>query len=93
MQLLRENREDILRCAREHGARNVRIFGSLARGDADEASDVDFLAEMERGRSLFDMGGLQFALEQMLGRSVDLVSEKGLRERIRERVLGEARPL
>jgi predicted nucleotidyltransferase len=60
--LLKEKREEILRIAARHGARNVRVFGSVARGDADEASDIDFLVEMERGRSIFDMGGMLMEL-------------------------------
>ncbi|HSV73788.1 MAG TPA: nucleotidyltransferase family protein [Chthonomonadales bacterium] len=90
---LMEKREDILRIAGHHGARNVRIFGSLARGEADARSDVDFLVEMEPGRSLFDLGGLQYELERLLGRPVDVVTERGLKARIRDRVLHEAVPL
>lgn len=89
-QLLREKREEILRIAARHGARNVRVFGSLPRGEADERSDVDFLVEMEPGRSLFDLGGLQYELEQLLGCPVDVVTERGLKPRIRDRVLREA---
>jgi predicted nucleotidyltransferase len=88
--LLKEKREEILRIAAKHGARNVRVFGSVARGDADEASDIDFLVEMEPGRSLLDMGGLLMDLRDLLGRDVDVVSERGLNQRIRDRVLGEA---
>lgn len=91
--LLQEKREDILRIAVKYGARNVRVFGSFARGQADEKSDIDFLVEMEPGRSLFDLGGLQYELEQLLGRSVDVVTERGLKARIRHRVLLEAVPL
>jgi predicted nucleotidyltransferase len=71
----------------------VRVFGSVARGDADRQSDVDFLVEMASGRSLMDLGGLLVDLEELLGRRVDVVTERGLRERIRERVLQEALPL
>jgi uncharacterized protein len=88
--LLKDNREGILRIAAKHGARNVRVFGSLVRGEADEASDIDFLVEMEPGRSLFDLGGLQAELEAFLGCHVDVVTEKGLKARIRGRVFGEA---
>lgn len=91
--LLQDKREDILRLALEHGARDVRVFGSVARGEADADSDIDFLVTMEPGRSLLDLGGLVVDLEQLLGRRVDVVTEKGLRERIRERVLREAIPL
>jgi predicted nucleotidyltransferase len=89
-ELVRVRREDILRTASQHGAYNVRIFGSLARGDADEQSDLDLLVDMEAGRSLFDLGGLLTDLEDLLGCSVDIVTEKGLRKRIRNRVLQEA---
>jgi predicted nucleotidyltransferase len=65
----------------------------VARGDADEHSDLDFLVDMETGRSLFDLGGLLTDLEDLLGYPVDVVTEKGLRDRIRERVLQEAIPL
>lgn len=71
----------------------MRIFGSVARGKADERSDVDFLVELEPGRSLLDLGGLLMDLQQLLGHPVDVVTERGLRERIRERVLEEAIPL
>ncbi len=81
--ILAQQRDAILRLAARHGASNVRVFGSVARGDADRQSDVDFLVEMASGRSL----------EELLGRRVDVVTEKGLRERIRERVLQEALPL
>jgi predicted nucleotidyltransferase len=92
-ELVQIRREDILRVASCHGAYNVRIFGSVARGDADEQSDLDVLVDMETGRSLFDLGGLLSELEDLLGRSVDVVTEKGLRDRIRQRVLQEAIPL
>ncbi len=91
--LLREKREEILRICAKYGARNVRIFGSVARGEADKHSDIDFLVEMEAGRSLFDLGGLQYELEQMLGCPVDVVTERGIKARIRERVLREVVPL
>ncbi len=90
LQSLRERREDILRIADKHGARTVRIFGSVARGEEDEASDIDLLVEMEEGRSLLDLGGLLMDLQDLLGCRVDIVTEKGLRERIRARVLKEA---
>lgn len=91
--LLEEKREEILRICAKYGARNVRVFGSVARGEADEASDVDLLVELEPGRSLFDLGGLQYELERVLGHRVDVVTERGLKERVRLRVLKEAVPL
>ncbi|MFN3706301.1 MAG: nucleotidyltransferase family protein [Thermoflexales bacterium] len=92
-QLLKEKRAEILQIAAKHGARNVRVFGSVARGEADEQSDIDFLVEMNPGRSLFDLGGLQYELEHLLGCPVDVVTERGLKPRIRERVIREAAPL
>jgi len=86
-------RRAILDTAARYGACNVRIFGSVARGTAEGASDVDFLVDLEPGRSLFDLGGLQMELQDLLGRPVDVVTEKGLRERIRAAVLREAQPL
>jgi predicted nucleotidyltransferase len=88
--LLKTKREDILRIAAKHGARNVRVFGSVARGEADEESDIDFLVEMEPGRSLLDMGGLLMELRELLERDVDVITERGLKPRIREQVLREA---
>lgn len=91
--LVREKRAEILRIASRHGARDVRVFGSVARGEADGQSDVDFLVELEAGRSLLDLGGLQMELESLLGRRVDVVTARGLKARIRERVLREAVPV
>lgn len=90
---LKAKREEILRLCATYGARNPRVFGSVARGEADARSDVDFLVEMEPGRSLFDLGGLQYALERLLGPPVDVVTERGLKARIRDRVRREAVPL
>ena len=89
-QFLGEKREEIMKLARKHGARRIRVFGSVVRGEAGPDSDVDFLVEMEPGRSLLDMGGLLMDLRQALGRKVDVVTERGLKPRIRERVLKEA---
>ena len=89
-ELLRTKRDDNLRIAAQYGAYNVRIFGSVARGEADEKSDIDLLVNMESGRSLFDLGGLLSDLEDLLGCNVDVVTEDGLRDRIRKRVLNEA---
>jgi predicted nucleotidyltransferase len=92
-ELLQEKREDILRFANRRGASNVRIFGSVARGEADSKSDIDILVDLEPGRNLLDLGGLLMDLQDLLGHNVDVVTERGLRERIRERVLREAIPL
>ena len=90
---INEKREEILRIAASHGARNVRIFGSVARGDADESSDIDFLVEMEPNRSLLDLGALLTDLRELMGRRVDVVSEQGLYWLLRRRILKEAKPL
>lgn len=92
-QLLKSRREQILDIAAKHGARNVRVFGSVVRGDADDESDIDLLVEMEPGRSLFDRAALWLELRELLGIKVDVVSDRGIKPRIRERVLREAVPL
>ncbi|MHB9072978.1 MAG: nucleotidyltransferase family protein [Desulfobaccales bacterium] len=92
-ELLREKREEILATAAKHGAYNVRIFGSVARGEAGPESDVDVLVELESDRSLLDLGGFLTDLEELIECRVDVVTEKGLRPRIRDRVLLEAVPL
>jgi len=91
--VLKSKREGILKLAAEHGARNIRVFGSAARGQAGAKSDVDLLVEMEADRSLLDHVALWQDLEELLGCKVDLVSEKALHWYIRDRVLGEAVPL
>ena len=91
--VLREKREEILRVAEKHGAHNVRIFGSVARGQADDQSDVDLLVAMEPGRSLLDQAALWVEIQELLGYQVDVVSDRGLKLRMRERVLRESRPL
>jgi predicted nucleotidyltransferase len=91
--LLRQKREKVLETAARYGASNVRVFGSVARGEADASSDIDFLVNMEAGRSLMDLGGLLVELQELLGAEVDVVTEKGLRPRIREQVLKDAIPL
>ena len=92
-ELLRDKRDEIVRIAAKHGARNVRVFGSVARGDADENSDVDLLVDMEAGRSLLDHAALWLELQELLGRKVDVLSQRGIKPRIRDRVLREAVPL
>ena len=92
-ELVKAKREEILQIAARHGAKRVRIFGSVARNEAKPDSDVDFLVDMEPGRSLFDLGGLLMDLQDLLGRKVDVVTEKGLHRYIRQQVLREAVPL
>ena len=93
MKKLEEKREKILEIAAKHGARNVRIFGSLARGNSHQDSDVDVLVDLEPDRSLFDLGGLLIDLLELLGCKVDVVTEQGLRSRIREQLMRDAVPL
>jgi predicted nucleotidyltransferase len=90
---LRERRESILQLARLHGARDVRVFGSVARGDAAAGSDVDFLVTMEPNRSLLDLGELLMDLRDLLGGPVAVVTPTSLGARVRARVLQEAVPL
>ena len=90
---LERRRERLLDLAARHGAVRLRVFGSVARGEATPTSDIDFLVEMAPGRSLFDLGALQMDLTDDLGRPVDVVSEEGLVSPRRERILGEARAL
>ena len=92
-ELIHGKRDEILRLAARHGASNVRLFGSVARGEAGPESDVDFLVELEPGRSLLDHAALLLDLEDLLGRRVDVVTDRGLRLKIRDRVLREAVPV
>ena len=92
-QELQSKRVDILRLADRHGASEVRIFGSVARGEAGSDSDVDLLVKLAPGRSLLDHVALWQDLEDLLGRKVDLVSEKALHRLIRDQILKEAVPL
>ena len=88
--LLKEKREEILQIAHKHGARNVRVFGSGAKGKVQPGSDVDLLVEMEPGRSLLDMIAIKQDLEDLLGRKVDVVTEAAVSPYIRQSVLNEA---
>lgn len=90
---LRSRRDEIVAVCARHGASDVRIFGSAARGEATASSDVDFLVDIEPGRSLLDLAGLLNDLEDLLGRSVDVCTERMLRPYVRESVLVDAQPL
>ncbi len=92
-QLLQDKRAEILESAVRNGANDIRIFGSIARGDAHDESDVDFLVEFEKGRSALDEVGLIEELEQLLGRRVHVVTPGALHRVIRDKVLSEAIPL
>ncbi len=89
-EILQTRRDDILAVFARHGARNIRVFGSVARGDATDQSDVDFLVEAGPQLSPWFPGGLVSDLEALLGRRVDVVTDKGLHPYLRERILKEA---
>ena len=91
--LLQEKRDDVVALIAKHGARNPRIFGSVARGESTPESDIDLLVKMEEGRSLFDLTALTLDLHDLLGVKVDVVSEDGIYWLLRRRILKEARPL
>jgi uncharacterized protein len=87
---LRRRRSEIIEVARTRGASRVRVFGSFARGDATEHSDIDFLVDLDAGRGLLDLGGLLMDLRDLLGCEVDITTEAGLRPRVAQRVLADA---
>lgn len=89
-ELVKEQRDEILQIATRHGARNIRIFGSVARGEAGPESDIDLLVEMEPGRTLLDIVAIKQDIEDLLGREVDVVTEAAISPYMRERVLKEA---
>lgn len=92
-EILKEKREEIQKIAARYGAHDIRVFGSVARGEANEQSDIDFLVKMEPGRSLLDLGALMADLRELLGKPVDIVSEDSIYWLLRRRILKEARPL
>lgn len=92
-QLVGERRGDILRLAAQHGATNIRVFGSVVRGEAGAGSDIDFLVDMEPKRSLLDIATLKLDLQDLLGCDVDVVTESSIYWLLRRRILREARPL
>ena len=87
------SRVTILDLAGRHGAHNVRVFGSVARGESSPSSDVDLLVDLEPGRTLMDLGGLLIDLQEVLPIPVDVAIETMLRPKVRERALLEAVPL
>lgn len=91
--LLARERDEILRIAAHYGATDVRLFGSAARGESGDDSDVDFLVRMEPGRSVFDLAGLTVDLEALLGRPVDVMPDDGIYWLLRRQILKEAQPL
>lgn len=88
-----EHRDEIIAIAAKYGVKNIRVFGSVVSGKADEKSDIDLLVSLTRGVTLVKMSALRRELEDVLGCKVDLISDKGLRERIKDKVLSEAVPL
>jgi len=93
LQKIQQRKKEILLIARQHGIVNLRIFGSVARGDETPQSDIDFLVDLEEGRTLFDLGGALVRFQELLGRKVDVVTERGLHWYLREQIMKEARPL
>jgi predicted nucleotidyltransferase len=92
-QPLQQQREAILRIAEKYGARNVRVFGSISRGQESDTSDIDLLVDLAPQRSLLDQVGLKLEIEELLGRRVDIVVEGGISPYLEERILSEAVPL
>lgn len=90
---LQDKRASIYQIAEKYGATRIRVFGSVARGDSDEQSDIDFLVILEKGRSLFDLGGLQYELQESLALPVDVVTEEGLKGAARQNILAEAKEI
>ena len=91
--LIEAHRSEIRALAEHRGIRDVRVFGSMARGDADETSDVDLLVTLPSGRTGLALGGLLMDVQKLLQRRVDVVTERGLHPALRERILREAEPL
>lgn len=87
---LQRMRDQIALVAARRGATNLRVFGSVARGEAKPSSDLDLLVDLEPGRSLVDLGGLLMDIADLLGVEVDVVTEASLKPRVRARVLAEA---
>ena len=92
-QEIQQKKKEILLVAQQHGIVNIRIFGSVARGDDNLQSDVDLLVDLEQGRTLFDLGGALIKLQDLLGRKVDIVTERRLHWYLKEKIMKEAKPL
>ena len=90
---VRKKKKDILEVARMHGIVNIRVFGSVIRDEATPHSDIDFLVDLEKGRSLLDLGGASIMLQELLGQKVDIVTERGLHWYLRDKILKEAQQL
>ena len=92
-EIIQDKKEQILAVAARHGASNIRVFGPVANGTGDQDSDINFLIDLEKDRSLFDLGGLLADLQQLFERNVNIVTENNLHWYIKDRVLSEARPI
>ena len=90
---IHRKKEAILNIAKQYQANNIRVFGSTARGEEKENSDIDFLVSFQPGASLFDQAGLMIELEKILGKNVDVVSDRALNQYIRDKILKEAVPI
>jgi predicted nucleotidyltransferase len=92
-EFIHDKRHAILEIARRYGAADIRVFGSVARGNATDASDLDLIVRFEPSRSLLDHGGLVMDLRELLGVRVDVIDEEAMRPRFRQHVMQEAIPL
>lgn len=92
-QIITNHRQAILSLAAQRGVTNIRVFGSMSRDDAQQDSDIDLLVELENGRTGLSLGGFLMDVSELLGRKVDIVTEKALHPKIRTKVLREAQPL
>ena len=92
-QSIQKKRGKIISIVNRHGLRNIRIFGSVARGEETPLSDIDFLVDIDKGCTIFDLSGANVQLQALLGRKVDIVTENGLHWYLRDKILREARPL
>jgi hypothetical protein len=90
LKLIQDKKSDILAIAARHGAANMRLFGSVARGDDSETSDVDLLVSMEKNRSLYDLIGLQQDVQKILNRKVDVLTDKSINSYLQTKILQEA---
>jgi predicted nucleotidyltransferase len=92
-EIIQDKKEQILAVAARHGASNIRIFGSTAKSTTNQNCNIDFLVDLEKGRCLFDLGGLLVDLQQLFERNVNVVTENSLHWSIKDRILGEAKPI
>jgi len=93
LERIQQQKKNILAIARQHGIIRLRIFGSIIRGEETPQSDIDLLVELEPGRSMLDLGGALIRLQELLGRKVDIVTERGLHWYLKEKITQEAVPL